>query len=245
MIEAESLRKTFQDRKRGSVAAVDGISFHAAPGEVLGILGVNGAGKTTLLRVLATLLQPTGGSARVAGFDIRRQPVEVRRRLGFLSSTTALYGRLTAREMLAYFGGLQGIRGVELTRRADRLIELLQLHDFADRLCDRLSTGQKQRVSLARTLIHDPPVLILDEPTAGLDVVASHAIVEYVGDCRQQGKTILFSSHVMSEVERLCDRALVVHQGRVVAEGTVEELRRQSGDRGLEAAFLHLIGGAA
>lgn len=245
MVEVEALSKVFQDRKRGRVVAVDAVSFTAPPGEVLGILGVNGADKTTTLRMLATLLDPTSGTARVAGHDIRREPREVRRHLGFLSSTTALYARLTTREMLAYFGRLYGLRGELLQKRVGALMELLQIVPFADRLCDRLSTGQKQRVSLARTLLHDPPVLILDEPTAGLDVLASQAIVEYIRDCRGHGKTILFSSHVMSEVERICDRVMVVHDGAVVARGTVEQLREQTGERVLEAAFLRLIGQGA
>jgi len=241
MVEVEGLTKVFRDRKRGPVHAVDQISFQAHPGEVLGILGVNGAGKTTLLRMLATLLEPTSGTARVAGYDIKSEPQEVRRRLGFLSSSTALYGRLTGREMLHYFGSLYGLESRLLPRRVGDVIDLLDLGQFADRLCDRLSTGQKQRISLARTLLHDPQVLILDEPTAGLDVVASHAIVDYVWSCRREGKTILFSSHIMSEIERICERVVVVHQGEVVAAGKPDELRQDTGENALEAAFLRLI----
>lgn len=243
MVEVEGLSKVFDDKKRGRVAAVDAVSFTAVTGEVLGILGVNGAGKTTTLRMLATMLVPTAGTARIAGFDIVRQPREVRQHVGYLSSTTALYGRLTGREMLAYFGSLYGLRGGALKQRVAELVDLLDLGRFADRLCDRLSTGQKQRISLARTLLHDPQVLMLDEPTAGLDVVASHAIVEYIWECRRQQKTILFSSHIMSEVERLCDRVVVISQGEVVATGRLDELRQETGETALEAAFLRLIGG--
>jgi sodium transport system ATP-binding protein len=241
MVEVEGLTKIFVDRKRGEVRAVDAVSFRARPGEVLGVLGINGAGKTTMMRMLATLLSPTSGTARIAGFDIRTHSTEVRRHTGFLSSTTALYGRLTPREMLRYFGSLHGFSGRELGVRVDKVMDVLRLDDFADRLCDRLSTGQKQRVSLARTLLHEPTVLMLDEPTAGLDVVASHAIVSYILDCRGEGKTILFSSHIMSEVERICDRVVVVHQGEIVAEGELEELRSGTGEAALEAAFLNLI----
>jgi sodium transport system ATP-binding protein len=242
MVTVESLSKIFRDRKRGEVRAVDGVSFEAKPGEVLGILGVNGAGKTSLLRMLATLLTPTSGTARITGADIRQQSQQVRQKIGFLSSTTALYNRLTAREMLLYFGSLNGLNSSTLQKRADELIEMLEINEFANRLCDRLSTGQKQRVSLARTLLHDPPVLMLDEPTAGLDVLASRAIVDYIMLCRRNGKTILFSSHIMSEMERLSDRVAVIHRGKLTALGTLDELRQQAGENALETVFLKLIG---
>lgn len=244
MVDINGLTKTFQDKKRGAVHAVEHVSFQAREGEVMGILGVNGAGKTTLLRMLATLLEPSSGSASIAGCDIVKQPQEARKQLGFLSSTTALYSRLTAREMLRYFGSLYGLSGEGLKKRVETLIELLEIGEFSNRLCDRLSTGQKQRVSLARTLLHDPEVLMLDEPTAGLDVLASRSIVEYIERSRDEGKTILFSSHIMSEMERLCDRVAVIHQGQLRALGTLEELRRQSGETALEKVFLQLIGEA-
>jgi sodium transport system ATP-binding protein len=242
MVQIEDLSKFFEAKKSGEVRAVDGISLEARPGEVLGILGVNGAGKTTLLRVLATLLVPTSGAATIAGYDLRKQARDVRQNVGFLSSTTALYNRLKAREMLLYFGSLYGLSRNTLKSRVEELIAMLEITDFANRLCDRLSTGQKQRVSLARTLLHDPPVLMLDEPTAGLDVLASRAIVDYIRHCRQIGKTILFSSHIMSEMERICDRVAVIHQGKLAALGTLDELRMQSGETALEKVFLKLIG---
>lgn len=240
MIVAEGLTKIYRD-KSGDVRAAQNVSFEARPGESLGILGVNGAGKTTTLRMLATLLEPTSGRATVAGYDVSAQPLEVRKNLGFLSSTTALYGKLKPRELLLYFASLHDMAQSEARRRTDELMAALEIEPFANRLCDRLSTGQKQRVSLARTLLNDPPVLILDEPTAGLDVLASRAIAQYIDDHRARGKTILFSSHIMSEIERLCDRAIVIHEGRVVAQGRVSDLIAGTGEQRMEAAFLKLI----
>jgi sodium transport system ATP-binding protein len=241
MIRVQSLSKHFQDSKRGVVQAVDAVSFEARPGEVFGLLGVNGAGKTTLLRLLSTVLSPSSGTAEVAGADIVREPERVRRQIGFLSTTTALYTRLTAREMISYMGALYGLRGPELERRVKEVIAWLDISDFADRLCDKLSTGQRQRVSLARTILHDPPVLFFDEPTAGLDVLASQTIMSFIESQRDAGKTILFSTHIMSEAERLCDRICVIHSGRVAAIGTMEELRARTGRRALEEVFLALI----
>ncbi len=236
------MSKIFTDRKRGAVLALDEVSFEARPGEVFGILGVNGAGKTTLLRVLGTILTPSAGDARVAGYSIRSQPQEVRQHIGYLTGSTALYGRLTAREMLYYFGALYGLSGNALRLRVDELVETLRMGDFIDGRCDRLSTGQKQRVSIARSIIHNPPVMFMDEPTAGLDVVTSRTIMQFIDESRQRGHTILFSTHIMSEAERLCDRIAVIHRGRLVTIGTLEDLRAQTGERALELIFLHLIG---
>lgn len=242
MVVADGLSKLFADHKRGAVLALDEVSFEARPGEVFGILGVNGAGKTTLLRVLGTLLVPSAGSATVAGYDIRTQPQDVRQHIGYLTGSTALYGRLTAREVLYYFGALYGMSGSALRRRIDELVQTLQMQDFIDGRCDRLSTGQKQRVSIARSIIHQPPVMFLDEPTAGLDVVTSRTIMQFIEDSRQRGHTILFSTHIMSEAERLCDRIAVIHRGRIVTIGTLDELRARTGERALELVFLNLIG---
>lgn len=241
MVTADGLSKIFIDRKRGTVLALDEVSFEARPGEVFGILGVNGAGKTTLLRVLGTILAPSAGNATVAGYNIRTQAQEVRQHIGYLTGSTALYGRLSAREMLYYFGALYGMSGDALRRRVDELVETLQMQDFIDGRCDRLSTGQKQRVSIARSIIHNPPVMFMDEPTAGLDVVTSRTIMQFIEDSRQRGYTILFSTHIMSEAERLCDRIAVIHRGRIVTVGTLEELRSRTGERALELVFLHLI----
>jgi sodium transport system ATP-binding protein len=241
MVRTIGLSKHFQD-KTGLKKAVDDVSFEARPGEIFGLLGVNGAGKTTTLRMLSTVLNPTAGSAEVAGFDVQRDPQKVRASIGFMSTSTALYGRLTALEMIEYFGGLYGLEGARLQERLRYVVQKLQLDEFKDRLCDKLSTGQKQRVSIARTILHDPPVLFFDEPTAGLDVVSSQTVMEFIEEARTSGKTVIFSTHIMSEVERLCDRIAVIHDGRLHGEGTVQSLKSQTGEQSLEKAFLKLVG---
>ncbi|MCB8933097.1 MAG: ATP-binding cassette domain-containing protein [Fimbriimonadaceae bacterium] len=242
MVRTVSICKHFKDSKRGVVKAVDGISLEAHPGQIFGILGCNGAGKTTLLRMLSTVLTPTSGTADVGGFDVVRDSERVRASIGFLSSTTALYGRLNPIELLEYFGGLYGLKGSALKQRVDYVVAKLDLNEFTDRLCDKLSTGQKQRVSIARTILHDPPVLFFDEPTAGLDVVTSQTIMGYVEEARAQGKTVIYCTHIMSEAERLCDRLALLHDGVVHAEGTAEELKTRAESPNLEVAFLRLIG---
>jgi sodium transport system ATP-binding protein len=241
MIETENLSKIFWDRKRGEIRAVDRVSFRCLPGQIYGLLGANGAGKTTALRILATILKPTEGTARVAGFDIVREPEKVRANVGFLSTATALYGRLTAREMVEYFGRLNGMNGGALRRRTDELFALLEISEFADRRCDKLSTGMKQKVSIARTLVHDPPVMIFDEPTVGLDVMTARTIVGFIRDCRTHGKTVLFSTHVMSEAEKLCDTIGIIHDGRLLAAGTLAQLRERSGLADLEDIFVRTV----
>lgn len=242
MVRTDSICKHFKDSKRGVVKAVDGISLEAHPGEIFGILGCNGAGKTTLLRMLSTVLTPTSGTAEINGLDVVADSERVRASIGFLSSTTALYGRLNPLELLRYFGGLYGLRGSRLSERLDFVVAKLDLGEFCDRLCDKLSTGQKQRVSIARTILHDPPVLFFDEPTAGLDVVTSQTIMGYVEEARTQGKTVVYCTHIMSEAERLCDRLALLHNGVVHAEGTVMELKERAASPNLEVAFLRLIG---
>lgn len=242
LITVTNLEKVFRGAKGQEVRAVDGVSFECRPGEIFGLLGANGAGKTTLLRMLSTILEPTGGSANVAGFDIVASPSDVRRNIGFLSATTALYQRLRAREVIEYFGRLNGLQGAALRSRVDDVIGLLEIQPFADRLCDKLSTGQKQRVGLARTILHDPPVLFFDEPTAGLDVLASQTVMEFIEARREAGKTVVFSTHIMSEAERLCDRIAVIHEGKIAAVGSLSELRERTGQERLEAVFLSLVG---
>ena len=241
MIEAQALTKTFRDRKRGEIHAVDRVSFTCQPGQIYGLLGANGAGKTTTLRMLATILQPSDGTARVAGFDVVEQPERVRANVGFLSTATALYGRLTARETVEYFGRLNGLNGGALRQRIEELFKLLEIGEFADRRCDKLSTGMKQKVSIARTLVHDPPVMIFDEPTVGLDVMTARTIVGFIRDCRTRGKTVIFSTHVMSEAEKLCDTIGILHDGRVLAEGTLAELRQRAGMEDLEEIFVRTV----
>ncbi|MBK1876186.1 ABC transporter ATP-binding protein [Pelagicoccus mobilis] len=240
MIEANKLTKTFRDRKRGLVRAVDRVSFNCQPGQIFGLLGANGAGKTTTLRMLGTLLEPTRGTATVAGYDVAKHPEDVRRSIGFLSNGTALYGRLTAREMLEYFGRLNGIHNSQLRSRVDELIEQLEIGEFQNGRCDKLSTGQKQRVSIARSIIHRPPVMIFDEPTTGLDVMTSQTIMNFIERCRDDGLTVVFSTHIMSEVERLCDEVAIVHHGKIATEGTVSEIKAQTGEDVLENAFLKI-----
>jgi len=242
MIEARNLTKTFHDRKRGQIRAVDDVSFAVAPGQIYGLLGANGAGKTTTLRMLATLLRPTGGSATVAGFDVVRQGQEVRARVGFLAASTALYGRLTARETLAYFGRLNGIPDAEIAIRTKRLADELGMHDFLDRRCDKFSTGMKQKTSIARTLIHDPAVMVFDEPTLGLDIMAARTIVKFVRECRDRGKTVVYSTHIMSEVEKLCDVIGIIHDGKLLAEGSLASLRSRYGEQEMEEIFVKAVG---
>jgi sodium transport system ATP-binding protein len=241
MVVTEGLAKHFTDQKGNVVKAVDGVSFQAHPGQIFGLLGCNGAGKTTTLRILSTVIKPTAGKATVAGLDVLTQPEKVRATIGFMSTSTALYGRLQAREVIEYFGGLYGLKGEQLKKRVDYVVDKLQIGEFADRLCDKLSTGQKQRVNIARTILHDPPVLFFDEPTAGLDVVLSQTVMEFIEEARDMGKTIVFSTHIMSEVERLCDHVAIIDKGRLHGEGTVEELKAQTGETSLEKAFLKLV----
>jgi sodium transport system ATP-binding protein len=241
MIEARQLTKTFRDKKRGDIHAADNVTFRVLPGQIYGLLGANGAGKTTTLRLLATLLKPTGGSADVAGYDVVREPEKVRAHVGFLAASTALYGRLTAREMITYFGRLNGIAAPEIRTRLKRLADQLDMHEFLDRRCEKFSTGMKQKTSIARTLIHDPAVMIFDEPTLGLDVMTARSIVRFVRDCRAQGKTVIYSTHVMSEVEKLCDTIGIIHGGRLLAEGTLADLRQRYGEQDLEEIFVNVV----
>jgi sodium transport system ATP-binding protein len=243
MIETRALTKTFRDKKRGEVHAVDGVSLAAQPGRIYGLLGANGAGKTTLLRMLATLLRPTAGTAIVAGHDVTTDAGQVRAQVGFLAASTALYGRLTAREMIAYFGRLNGLDDGVIHNRIRLLADRLDMHDFLDRRCEKFSTGMKQKTSIARTLVHDPAVMIFDEPTLGLDVMTARAIVRFVRECRGQGKTVIYSTHVMSEVEKLCDTIGIIHDGRLLAEGTLDELRARHGRQDMEDIFVHVVGG--
>ena len=242
MIEALHLTKTFRDKKRGEIRAADDISFRVSPGQIYGLLGANGAGKTTTLRLLATLLKPTGGSATVAGCDVAREPEKVRANIGFLAASTALYGRLTAREMIAYFGKLNGLADAEIRGRTKRIADELDMHEFLDRRCDKFSTGMKQKTSIARTLIHDPAVMIFDEPTLGLDVMTARAIVKFVRECRNRGKTVIYSTHVMSEVEKLCDTIGIIHGGKLMAEGTLAGLRATHGEQDMEEIFVKIVG---
>jgi sodium transport system ATP-binding protein len=245
MIEAKQLSKVFHDKKRGVIHAVDGVSFRCQPGQIYGLLGANGAGKTTTLRMLATILRPSSGTAIIAGFDVLENSAEVRAHIGFMSTATALYGRLTAQEMVEYFGRLYGMDDETLKRRIGEIFQRLEMNEFRDRRCDKLSTGMKQKVSIARTLVHDPPVMIFDEPTIGLDVMTARSIVAFIRECRQNGKTVIFSTHVMSEVEKLCDNIGIIHNGKILAEGTLSELRERYKEQDLEDIFVRAVGSAS
>jgi len=242
MIRTQGLSKHFIEAKtKKTVVAVDNVSIEAQPGRVFGLLGVNGAGKTTMLRMLSTVIRPTSGTATVAGYDVVNEGEKVRASIGFMSNSTALYGRLTGFEVLQYFGRLYGLEGEQLNQRLKFVMDKLDLHDFKDRLCDKMSTGQKQRVSIARTILHDPPVLFFDEPTSGLDVVTSQSVMQFIEESRDQGKTIVYCTHIMSEVERLCNDIAVIHNGQIRGRGTVEDLKSQTGQTSLERAFLKLV----
>jgi sodium transport system ATP-binding protein len=242
VIEARELGKIFRDKKRGEIRAVDRVSFTCTPGEIYGLLGANGAGKTTTLRMLATILSPTSGTAIVAGYDVVREPQKVRANIGFLSTATALYDRLTAFETVEYFGQLYGLDARAIKQRAGELFKALGMEEFRDRRCAKLSTGMKQKVSIARTLIHNPSVMIFDEPTIGLDVMAARSIIDFIRQCRNRGKTVIFSTHVMTEVEKLCDRIGIIHGGQLRAEGTLEEMRDRYRKESLEEIFVEVSG---
>jgi sodium transport system ATP-binding protein len=233
-IRLERLCKTF-----GQMHAVQDVSLNVSRGEVVGLLGPNGAGKTTTLRMLAGLITPTSGTAELFGIDVVKQSLEARKNLGFLTSTTGLYDRLTARELWQTFGELHEVPRAPLEARIELLARELGLTSLLDRRCGDLSSGQKQRVSIARAVVHDPRAYVLDEPTAALDPLASNAVLEFVKAGRRLGKAVLFSTHRMDEAEFLCDRIYFMREGRVVAEGTPQTLREQSGERTLTGAFLH------
>jgi sodium transport system ATP-binding protein len=241
MVETYALVKIFHDPQRGPVRAVDHLCFTALPGRVLGLLGPNGAGKTTALRLLSTVLRPTSGTATVCGLDLLSQPAEVRRHIGFLSGTTGLYGRLTPREILRYFGSLYGLPEAIMGPRIAGLFSRFEIHPYAHTPCGRLSTGLQQKVNLARAILHDPPVLILDEPTAGLDVLATRTVHEFIRESAAQGRCVLLATHFLPQAEDLCDDLVILHQGRILAAGTLSELRRATGAERLEGIFTCLV----
>ena len=237
MIEVQNLVKHF-----GPIRAVDGVSFICRDGEVFGLLGPNGAGKTTTLRMLATMLQPMAGTAKVDGHDVLREPTEVRQAVGVLPETVGLYGRLTAREQLRYFGKLYGLADAALERRIEELLAMLEMTEYADRRCEGFSKGMRQKVALGRALIHDPRTMILDEPTAGLDVMSARSVRDFINRFREEGRCVLLSTHVMSEAERLCDRIAIIHKGKILVQGTPDDLRQRTGEENLEEAFVRLVG---
>ena len=241
MIEIRDLRKSFK-AKTGTVTAVDGVSFSARDGEIFGLLGPNGAGKTTTLRMLYTLMTPDAGQVLVDGVDVARDAQAVRRNLGVLPDARGVYKRLTARENIAYFGRLHGMDEAMIAQRGDELIAALDMADFADRRTEGFSQGQRTKTAIARALVHQPRNVILDEPTNGLDVMTTRAMRGFLRRLREEGRCVLFSSHIMQEVAALCDRIVVIAKGRVVAQGSADELRAQTGEANLEDAFVKVIG---
>ncbi len=241
MIHVENLTKSFRDLRRGNVLAVDHISFDAKAGEIFGLLGPNGAGKTTTMRILCTVLKPTGGIATLAGYDVVQQASQVRQSIGFLSASTAIYDRMTAWEMVEYFGKLYEMPTEHLRQRMETLFANLQMNDFRDVLGAKMSTGMRQKVSIARAIVHDPPVLIFDEPTLGLDVLVARAVLDNIKRLRDQGKCILYSTHIMREVEKICDHVAIVSKGKIQTSGTLEELRERHGQEDLEELFFQLV----
>jgi ABC-2 type transport system ATP-binding protein/sodium transport system ATP-binding protein len=240
MIEVKQLTKRFPLPGGRSLLAVDDLSFQVAAGEVYGLLGPNGAGKTTTLRMILGLLSPSSGQASIEGFGSREHPDEVKRRVGLVSATAGLYQTLSVREMLLFFADLYGVRPERSAAELDRLSRIFGLDEFLEQRCHTLSTGQRQRVSLARALIHRPPVMLLDEPTHGLDVLGSQVVNEYIDHLRREGKAVILTTHRLEEAERLCGRFGLLHRGRLVCEGTLANLRERTGCTSLVEMFLKL-----
>lgn len=241
MIQALGLTKVYDDLRRGRFVALDRLTFEARRGEVYGLLGPNGAGKTTALRILGTVLQPSFGTASVNGFDCLTQPGLVRRQIGVISSNSAIYDRMTAWETVEFYGRLHGLDEQLLATRMEEVFHRLEMLEMREVLGGKMSTGMKQKVSIARALVHDPPVLVFDEATSGLDVLSARALLETVQELRDQGKCIIFSTHIMHEAERLCDRIAILHRGRMLTEGTFDQLRARHGQADLEELFFRLI----
>lgn len=241
MVEAEELTKTYPDWHTGHFVALDHVSFSVAPGEIFGLLGPNGAGKTTALRILSTVLQPTSGSARVNGFDVVTHPYEVRHSIGFVSNNTAIYERMTAWEMVEYFGKLYGLSPDRLQSRMEAIFDQLQMNDIRDIAGARMSTGMQQKVNIARAIVHDPPVLVFDEASLGLDVLVARALLDIISSLRDEGKCVIFSTHIMREVERLCDRVGILYHGRMLASGTLPELADHYHENDFEELFFRLL----
>ena len=250
MIEAIQICKDFSLNKKqqyelgirkNQLRVLHDVSFECRPGRIFSLLGPNGAGKTTTLRIIATILKASSGQVKVCGIDLNENPSEARRRMGFLTGTTGLYERLTPNELINYFGSLNGMDGRQLGERKDKLFTLLGMHDFAHKRIGKLSTGMKQKVSICRTMVHDPDVLVFDEPTTGLDVITAKNIIELIRDCKEQQKTVIFSSHIMSEVDLLCDDLAIIHHGKILFNDTMENFRKQMKTSNLTEEFIHIV----
>lgn len=250
MIQIQNLVKEFklsrQQRKERddnatSVRAVDNISFECQPGRIFSLLGPNGAGKTTTLRMVSTILKPSSGTIKVNGFDVINEAENVRKSIGFLTGSTGLYQRLTVNEVIQYFGDLYKVPKADFKERKERLYHLLDMNDFAKKRIGQLSTGMKQKVSITRTMIHDPQVVVFDEPTSGLDVITAENIIQLIRDCKNQGKTVIFSSHIMSEVDLLCDDLAIIHQGKLLFNGTMTDFKSQMQTDSLTQEFIRIV----
>ncbi|NLK53173.1 MAG: ATP-binding cassette domain-containing protein [Syntrophomonadaceae bacterium] len=239
MIQVKRLTKHFKE-----IEALKDVSFNVPRGEVLGLLGENGAGKTTTLRILATMLKPTGGTAILNGNDILKNQQAVRKEIGILfGSETGLYDRLTARENITYYAGLNDMGKDKIKERIDYLVDILDMGEYIDRRTGKFSKGMKQKVAIARSIVHNPPIMLFDEPTAGLDITAVRTIHGFIGECREEGKTVVFSSHSMAEVEKLCERIAIIHKGVIVETGLIESLKTKY-NKNLEDLFVELVGGS-
>ncbi len=250
MIKVQNLRKEFalnrQQRKElnthdSASVAVDGVSFECRPGRVFSMLGPNGAGKTTTLRMLSTIFKPTEGSIEIAGINAVEEPQKARRKMGFLTGSTGLYARLTPNELIQYFADLYSIPKETTIERRNKLYDLLDMHDFQGKRIGKLSTGMKQKVSICRTMIHDPEVVIFDEPTSGLDVITAENIIQLIRDCKNQGKTVIFSSHIMSEVDLLCDDMAIIHKGKILFNGSMDYFRSSMQEKSLTGEFIRIV----
>lgn len=253
MIEVDNLYKEFKLSKKqkklagissDKVVAVDGLCFTCKPGRIFSLLGANGAGKTTTLRIVATLLKPTRGTVRVNGCDITNQPREVRRALGFLTGSTGLYDRLTVDELLKYYGDLHSVDPEQFRKRKEDIYSRLDMHSFAGRRVAKLSSGMRQKVSIARTIIHDPEVIVFDEPTLGLDVITARNIIQLIRDFRELGKTVIFSTHIMGEVSMLSDDLAIIHNGRLCYSGSYADFSANMKTKTLEDEFIRIVGEA-
>ncbi|MCB5261125.1 MAG: ATP-binding cassette domain-containing protein [Candidatus Cloacimonetes bacterium] len=241
MISVHNLVKAFPQKGGTTFYAVNDVSFSADDGEIVCLLGVNGAGKTTTMRVLSTVFKATSGTAEIQGWDIKTHPQQVRNNLGFLTGDTGLYNRLRVHEFIRYFGRLYSMKDEAITRSMNEMAELLDMKDFMDKKIEFLSTGMKQKVSIVRSIIHDPPVMIFDEPTAGLDILTARNIISFIRTCKERGKCVLFSTHIMREAERLADRIVMIHKGRILAEGSLDALREETSQTDLDDIFVFYV----
>jgi len=241
LIKVNHLKKEFFDKKRGKIEAVNDINFHCHKNQIFGLLGPNGAGKTTTLRILATMMKPTAGEVLVNGYQVVKEAHKVRQSIGFLSGETGLYDRFTPRETILFFGRINGLSEKLISSRMSDIFKILDMDSFKDVRVDKLSTGMKQKLSIARAIIHNPPILILDEPTVGLDVITARVVVNYIKEFRSQGKCIIFSTHQMAEAEKLCDEIAIIHKGKILSSGTLAELQEKFQEQDLEEIFFKLV----